>query len=97
MISYFPRLVHHPIFYKKIPKKHHEWTAPIGTISLHVLPLERSVSGALLSLEAKVEGTAGPSFLLPIKLPFIVDLAHARSPTKLPHLILPDNVKSSFQ
>ncbi|KAI5939493.1 Fatty acid hydroxylase domain-containing protein 2 [Manis javanica] len=43
MFYYMHWLVHHPIFYKKIPKKHHEWTAPIGTISLHVLPLERSV------------------------------------------------------
>ncbi|KAI5235042.1 Fatty Acid Hydroxylase Domain-Containing Protein 2 [Manis pentadactyla] len=43
MFYYMHWLFHHPIFYKKIPKRHHEWTAPIGTISLHVLPLERSV------------------------------------------------------
>lgn len=38
-----PRLLHHPKLYKKIHKKHHEWTAPIGVIALYCHPVEHVV------------------------------------------------------
>lgn len=39
------RLVHLPLLYKHIHKKHHEWTAPIGVVSIYAHPLEHIVSG----------------------------------------------------
>nr|KAF6446710.1 fatty acid hydroxylase domain containing 2 [Rousettus aegyptiacus] len=47
MFYYSHRLLHHPTFYKKIHKKHHEWTAPIGVISLYAHPVEHVVSNML--------------------------------------------------
>ncbi|XP_059126593.1 fatty acid hydroxylase domain-containing protein 2 isoform X2 [Peromyscus eremicus] len=44
---YAHRLLHHPTLYKKIHKKHHEWTAPIGVISLYAHPIEHVVSNML--------------------------------------------------
>lgn len=41
------RLLHHPTLYKKIHKKHHEWTAPIGVISVYAHPIEHVVSISL--------------------------------------------------
>ncbi|KAF6081122.1 fatty acid hydroxylase domain containing 2 [Phyllostomus discolor] len=47
MFYYSHRLLHHPKLYKKIHKKHHEWTAPIGVISLYAHPIEHVVSNML--------------------------------------------------
>nr|KAF6479937.1 fatty acid hydroxylase domain containing 2 [Molossus molossus] len=40
-------LIEEVIFYKKIHKKHHEWTAPIGVTSLYAHPIEHVVSNML--------------------------------------------------
>lgn len=42
------RLVHLPLLYKHIHKKHHEWTAPIGVVSIYAHPLEHIVSDLLM-------------------------------------------------
>ncbi|XP_073913165.1 fatty acid hydroxylase domain-containing protein 2 isoform X1 [Castor canadensis] len=47
LFYYSHRLLHHPTFYKKIHKKHHEWTAPIGVISLYAHPIEHVASNML--------------------------------------------------
>ncbi|XP_075398832.1 fatty acid hydroxylase domain-containing protein 2-like [Tenrec ecaudatus] len=44
MFYYSHRLLHHPALYKKIHKKHHEWTASIGLVSLYAHPVEHVVS-----------------------------------------------------
>ncbi|XP_077864718.1 fatty acid hydroxylase domain-containing protein 2-like [Saccoglossus kowalevskii] len=44
---YSHRLWHHPLFYKKIHKVHHEWTSPISITSVYLHPLEYFVSGVL--------------------------------------------------
>ncbi|XP_069754031.1 fatty acid hydroxylase domain-containing protein 2 isoform X1 [Narcine bancroftii] len=44
---YSHRLFHHPTLYKHIHKKHHEWTAPIGIISLYAHPVEHVFSNML--------------------------------------------------
>ncbi|XP_048589247.1 fatty acid hydroxylase domain-containing protein 2 isoform X2 [Nematostella vectensis] len=41
---YSHRLAHHPKIYKYIHKQHHEWTAPIGIVSIYAHPLEHLVS-----------------------------------------------------
>jgi len=41
---YSHRLLHHPRFYKYIHKIHHEWTAPIGIVSIYCHPIEFIVS-----------------------------------------------------
>ena len=41
------RLFHHPMLYKHIHKIHHEWTAPIGVVSIYAHPLEHLVSNLL--------------------------------------------------
>ncbi|XP_052614363.1 fatty acid hydroxylase domain-containing protein 2-like [Peromyscus californicus insignis] len=47
LFYYSHRLLHHPTLYKKIHKKHHEWTAPIGVISVYAHPIEHVVSNML--------------------------------------------------
>lgn len=41
---YSHRLLHHPRFYKHFHKTHHEWTAPIGIVSIYCHPVEFIVS-----------------------------------------------------
>ena len=36
--------MHHPTLYKRIHKMHHEWTAPIGVISVYCHPVEHILS-----------------------------------------------------
>uniref|UniRef100_A0A8C5P805 Fatty acid hydroxylase domain-containing protein n=1 Tax=Leptobrachium leishanense TaxID=445787 RepID=A0A8C5P805_9ANUR len=43
LFYYSHRLFHHPIIYKHVHKKHHEWTAPVGVVSLYAHPLEHIV------------------------------------------------------
>ncbi|XP_009902895.2 fatty acid hydroxylase domain-containing protein 2 [Dryobates pubescens] len=47
LFYYSHRLVHHPVLYKHIHKKHHEWTAPIGVVSIYAHPLEHIISNTL--------------------------------------------------
>ncbi|XP_041049210.1 fatty acid hydroxylase domain-containing protein 2 [Carcharodon carcharias] len=53
---YSHRLFHHPMLYKHIHKKHHEWTAPIGIVSLYAHPIEHVLSNMLPPM-------VGPIFL----------------------------------
>ncbi|XP_051955324.1 fatty acid hydroxylase domain-containing protein 2 [Xyrauchen texanus] len=50
LFYYTHRLVHHPSLYKKIHKIHHEWTAPIGVVSLYAHPVEHVLSNMLPAL-----------------------------------------------
>ncbi|XP_032996242.1 fatty acid hydroxylase domain-containing protein 2 isoform X2 [Lacerta agilis] len=47
LFYYSHRLFHHPLLYKHIHKKHHEWTAPIGVVSIYAHPIEHVVSNML--------------------------------------------------
>ncbi|XP_051023231.1 fatty acid hydroxylase domain-containing protein 2-like [Acomys russatus] len=47
LFYYSHRLLHHPTLYKKIHKKHHEWTAPIGVITMYAHPIELAASNML--------------------------------------------------
>jgi len=47
MFYYTHRLAHTPYLYKKMHKKHHEWTAPIGLIALYAHPIEHIFSNLL--------------------------------------------------
>ncbi|KAJ8266864.1 hypothetical protein GJAV_G00135570 [Gymnothorax javanicus] len=47
LFYYSHRLFHHPAIYKHIHKIHHEWTAPIGVISLYAHPVEHVLSNML--------------------------------------------------
>ncbi|XP_062358187.1 fatty acid hydroxylase domain-containing protein 2 isoform X1 [Cinclus cinclus] len=47
LFYYSHRLVHHPVLYKHIHKKHHEWTAPIGVVSIYAHPIEHIISNTL--------------------------------------------------
>uniref|UniRef100_A0A3B3YMD0 Fatty acid hydroxylase domain-containing protein n=1 Tax=Poecilia mexicana TaxID=48701 RepID=A0A3B3YMD0_9TELE len=43
LFYYSHRLFHHPSLYKHFHKQHHEWTAPIGVVSIYAHPLEHVV------------------------------------------------------
>ncbi|EDL07776.1 fatty acid hydroxylase domain-containing protein 2 [Mus musculus] len=47
LFYYAHRLFHHPMLYKKSHKKHHEWTAPIGVVSIYADPPEHVVANML--------------------------------------------------
>uniref|UniRef100_A0A1I8GMH9 Fatty acid hydroxylase domain-containing protein n=2 Tax=Macrostomum lignano TaxID=282301 RepID=A0A1I8GMH9_9PLAT len=44
---YSHRMLHHPRIYRYVHKIHHEWTAPIGIISLYAHPIEHVLSNLL--------------------------------------------------
>lgn len=44
---YSHRLFHHPALYKHVHKQHHEWTAPIGVVSIYAHPLEHVLSNMM--------------------------------------------------
>ncbi|XP_019639359.1 PREDICTED: fatty acid hydroxylase domain-containing protein 2-like [Branchiostoma belcheri] len=47
MFYYSHRLLHQPALYKRIHKKHHEWTAPIGIAAVYSHPVENILSNLL--------------------------------------------------
>ncbi|KAM8993805.1 fatty acid hydroxylase domain-containing protein 2 isoform 2-T2 [Ara ararauna] len=47
LFYYTHRLVHLPLLYKHVHKKHHEWTAPIGVVSIYAHPVEHILSNML--------------------------------------------------
>ncbi|KAK0131154.1 Fatty acid hydroxylase domain-containing protein 2 [Merluccius polli] len=54
MFYYSHRLFHHPALYKHIHKQHHEWTAPIGVVSIYAHPLEHVFSNMLPAVSGPV-------------------------------------------
>ncbi|KAL3880303.1 hypothetical protein ACJMK2_032551 [Sinanodonta woodiana] len=44
---YSHRMLHHRLIYKHIHKVHHEWTAPIGVISIYAHPVEHVFSNLI--------------------------------------------------
>ena len=52
------RLFHHRLLYKHIHKIHHEWTAPVGIVSVYCHPIEHFVVNLLpLALGPLVMGS----------------------------------------
>ncbi|XP_034033833.1 fatty acid hydroxylase domain-containing protein 2 isoform X2 [Thalassophryne amazonica] len=47
MFYYSHRVFHCPELYKRFHKQHHEWTAPIGVVSIYAHPLEHVISNML--------------------------------------------------
>ncbi|CAL8233965.1 unnamed protein product [Boreogadus saida] len=54
MFYYSHRLFHHPTLYKHFHKQHHEWTAPIGLVSIYAHPLEHVLSNMLPAVSGPV-------------------------------------------
>ena len=46
-MKFLNSMVHMPMFYKRIHKKHHEWTAPIGLVWIYSHPFEHLVSNLI--------------------------------------------------
>jgi len=44
---YSHRLLHHPILYKWIHKKHHNWISPVAISAAYCHPIEHVVSNVL--------------------------------------------------
>ncbi|XP_056141025.1 fatty acid hydroxylase domain-containing protein 2 isoform X2 [Lampris incognitus] len=47
LFYYSHRLFHQPALYKHFHKQHHEWTAPIGIVSIYAHPLEHVLANLL--------------------------------------------------
>ena len=45
--SKFIRILHHPLLYKYIHKKHHQWTSPIAITAVYCHPLEHLLSNTI--------------------------------------------------
>jgi len=54
LFYYSHRLFHHPALYKHYHKQHHEWTAPIGMVSIYAHPLEHVLSNMLPAIAGPV-------------------------------------------
>lgn len=52
----FLRLLHHPLFYKKYHKRHHEWISPVGVSAIYCHPVEHVLSNVLPTYAGSVVG-----------------------------------------
>ncbi|XP_077182560.1 fatty acid hydroxylase domain-containing protein 2 [Paroedura picta] len=54
MFYYIHRSFHHPFLYKHIHKWHHEWTAPVGIISMYAHPVDHVITSMIPVLTGPV-------------------------------------------